>query len=912
MPDSAERKNVLSLSRLGALPAADTLILTVNNRLARRLTLELAAELRASRQVSELPRILPLSAWLVDAAQALTFLDAGQLPRYRLDSFATQLLWTQTIRDEEADRLLLDTSQAARLAIDADTLMDEWALAVPSSAQTDEFDSFSRWRARYRQRLHALDAEDANSGYATVLAATEAGQLPIPRHVALAGFSETSPRLRQLLAAFEDQGATLHWWQEDEAAMPRLQRYQAADRQQEWRAAAVWANQQLRARPEGRYAIVSTTLEAEAPYARRVLAQTLAAGPGHEALAFNVAVGRELAQWPAARAALAWLGALAVMQAEGAAPVATLGAALLAGHCAGDPSESGNRAALDARWRRQDAVRLDDDAWRHALAACPALATAWTNAARALENGPPKTTSDGWGPRLRMALSALGFPGDRPHDSTAFQVISAFSDLLDRYASLAPAAGSLDAVQATRLLEQLTLATAFQPQRDPGARLDVLGLLEAEGGRWDGLWILGLTDDVLPASPKPNPLLPLAVLRHAGTPRATPEREHLWAQAMLEAMYRCAPELIASHAAQEGERELRASPLIAHFAEASWSPPETEGTESSPAASPQAQFDLDGAIPATHASPLLPQEALPDNRGPILQDGAVTRGGLDVLDTQARNPQWAFVRHRLGARELGAYADLTSVNARGQFLHKALEHIWGELSSQDALHEAMGDGRLSEVLDDAIEKAAKSELGLYPHALRTLECDRAAVVLAAWLDAEAQRLPFVVERLEETLEWHHGALALKVRLDRMDRLADGLGVIVDYKTGSTAPKPESDWSRVRPINLQLPFYASVLAEENPDAAIAGLMLAQIHARRISAHGLADTDIGMAGIVAAADSSAFDGRNWQQILHTWGEAIRLLATEYGEGWAANAVLRADDLKYCDALPFLRLALDEDEL
>ena len=52
----------LSLPDIGGLPAAGTLVLTVNNRLARRLTLELAGLLRAERQVSELPRIVPLSA----------------------------------------------------------------------------------------------------------------------------------------------------------------------------------------------------------------------------------------------------------------------------------------------------------------------------------------------------------------------------------------------------------------------------------------------------------------------------------------------------------------------------------------------------------------------------------------------------------------------------------------------------------------------------------------------------------------------------------------------------------------------------------------------------------------------------------------------------------------------------------
>ena len=55
----------LSLPDIGGLPAAGTLVLTVNNRLARRLTLELAGLLRAERQVSELPRIVPCPpGWL--------------------------------------------------------------------------------------------------------------------------------------------------------------------------------------------------------------------------------------------------------------------------------------------------------------------------------------------------------------------------------------------------------------------------------------------------------------------------------------------------------------------------------------------------------------------------------------------------------------------------------------------------------------------------------------------------------------------------------------------------------------------------------------------------------------------------------------------------------------------------------
>ncbi|MCJ9712251.1 hypothetical protein LWS69_24770, partial [Bordetella hinzii] len=125
-------------TRLADLPCAGTLVLTVNNRLSRRLTLELAARLRADRQVSELPRILPLSAWLASAADELSFAADAELPAFRLGGFAAQLVWREAILREEAERELLDIDQAARLAMDADMLCDEWRLQIPEAAQTEE------------------------------------------------------------------------------------------------------------------------------------------------------------------------------------------------------------------------------------------------------------------------------------------------------------------------------------------------------------------------------------------------------------------------------------------------------------------------------------------------------------------------------------------------------------------------------------------------------------------------------------------------------------------------------------------------------------------------------------------------------------------------------------------------------
>ena len=251
----AESRSLITLEQAGQLPAAQTLLLTVNNRLARRLTLDLAGQLRRERQVSELPRVLPLAAWLVEAAADLAFVADVDLPAHRLDTFAAQMVWVDAISAEEGDRVLLDTAQAAALAMDADTLMDEWALQVPSGADTDEYRGFARWRQSYRERLRSIDAEDANQGYARVLAALQQSDVAAPRYLVLAGFTDVSPRFAALLNAFQEGGSELTWLRDVEADVALPTRYCADDGGGEWRAAAAWAAPRLDAHPSGRLAI---------------------------------------------------------------------------------------------------------------------------------------------------------------------------------------------------------------------------------------------------------------------------------------------------------------------------------------------------------------------------------------------------------------------------------------------------------------------------------------------------------------------------------------------------------------------------------------------------------------------------------------------------------------------------------
>jgi probable DNA repair protein len=876
-----------SLESIADLAPEQTLVLTVNNRLARRILGELSASLNAARQVMAVPDIMPLSAWLRQAGDQLSFLSQAPMASRTIDAFGAQYLWQRVISDLESDHVLLDVAQAARLAADADRLLDDWRVNVPPDYHTADYERFRNWRRAYRDLLSEMDMEDANLAYERVLHAFEAGMLVVPfRTLALAGFNELSPRFSALVEALRAQGVRVLNLVSEHTQATQRRRIMASDPDDEWRQAAQWAARQLRQKPDGRYAIVAAQLESDAALAHRNLRSTLATSDGLASMPYNIAVARPLEQWPLVRGALAWLSVLCGYAQRKSLRTADLGPALLAGPCVGGHGDAAGLATMDALWRKRATVSVSAAEFSRQLGRyAPTFASAWANCQQELDAAAGAASAEIWAARFKTWLRTLGFPGQLHLDSHAFQVMEAFAGLLDRLAAQTPVVGQLRFSAAVSLLGRLARDTTFQPQRDPSARLDVLGFLEAEGGRWDAIWVLGLTDDVLPAAARPNPLIPLAALRLANAPRATPERELHWARTMYASLLTCAPDVWLSHAEYEGERELRPSPCIVDVALMH----EEEG--------------INVGQSVGRASAL---ELIVDDQGPPLAAGVATRGGIGVIDTQARNPLWAFVKYRLGASELTDYAELADQNARGVFLHRAIELVWRLLPDQSALQALHDSGGTLALVDEAVRQAADECLQDYGATLRALEVERAMAVLQAWLQLELQRAPFRVRDVEQSYDWSHGPLQLSLRLDRIDELDDGRLAVIDYKSGNGNIDPRSNWMRSRPVGLQLPFYAAVLAGERPG--VGALILAKLHARNIEVKGLADEDVGLPGLASLAHWPAFVDYSWDRLMAEWRSTIEDLAREYASGVARNQSLRPDDIQYCDVSPFLRLTED----
>lgn len=866
----------VSLGDVSRLNPASTLILSVNNRHARRILAELSASLGAEQKVMAVPDIMPLGAWLAQAADHLSFLANHDLASHTADSFGAQYLWRRVISDVESDDALLDTAQAARLASEADRLMDDWRITVEPDEETADHQRFLAWRARYRELLSARDVEDSNLAYERVCQAVSRGDIDLPvQNIVLAGFNDLSPRLAELLRAMQDQGAALFMLDHSGPPARQVQRISVSDTHAEWKLAAQWACDQLRQNPEGHYAIVAPNLESNVPLAHRVLQQAL----GSDGFAFNIAVGRPLSEWPLVRAALAWLRVVARCNQGRRSNVSDLGQALLAGGCVAHAEEASRRALLDARWRRRAVIELSPVQFSEALTEhVPLLGAAWQDCMVIAGEYTGVQSPVQWAAHLRRVLQALGFPGDTTLDSHAYQTLEAFDQLIDRLGQQSPITGELEFAAVVGLLSRLANELVFQPQRDSRSRLDVLGFLESEGGRWDGVWVLGLTDEVLPASPQPNPLIPLAAQRRTNAPRATPERELQWAHSIYGSLLTCAPQVWLSHPQRDGERELRASPCITELAE-------------------------HRVEPSQDLQPAWPLEHVVDDQGPPVGTADPAKGGIALIDAQARNPLWAFARFRLGAAAMPDYATLADQSVRGQFLHRAMELLWRLFSGQGSLRQLVQEGRASVLVEQVTAQAADEWLVDFGPVLRQLELARAHDIIMRWLELELQRDPFEIEAIEKRELWTHAGLQLSVRLDRVDRLADGRLAVIDYKSGAGTVDPRRSWMRDRPIDLQLPFYAAVLTENVPG--VAALVLAQLHARTTDTTGISDGDLGLSGVVHFTSWEAFENMSWDQVLTGWKQTIQGMADEFSQGHAANHFVDRNDLRYCDVLPFLRL-------
>lgn len=437
-------------------------------------------------------------------------------------------------------------------------------------------------------------------------------------------------------------------------------------------------------------------------------------------------------------------------------PLAALGLA---------PGECRRRArGLELKLRRERAAASDETA-TDALAASLEAALA-----------PLAALHRARGASLGAWLQALIAAGeqvaasDREPGAARLWAGDAGEALADVLADLADAAAEATPVAAAdfpTVLEELLADRVVRPRYGRDPRLQIWGPLEARLQSADRLILGGLNEGSWPPEAPASPWMSRPMMRAFGLP--LPERRiGLSAHDFVQAA--CAREVWLTRALRVAGAPTVASRWLLRL-DALLAGPLAEAM----AAAGRRWLDWQEAL--DRAERLSPQP-MPEPRPPL----AARPRDLPVTDieTWVRDPYALYAKRILGLAALAPLARELDAADYGRFIHQALDDFVRETPGplgNDALDRllACGRRRLGNLADEA--------------AVRTFWWPRFERIARWFLAAERQRRADVVRSATEVsgaivLETMTAPFTVRARADRIDVLADGSLVIIDYKTGA--------------------------------------------------------------------------------------------------------------------------------
>lgn len=879
-------------------------------RLARSLKMAQNRVQRDKERMQWQPvEAVTLGQWLSDVLDIALLngdIDANQAPRGALSLLQERVLWELAIDSALGNdnmQALFDKVGMASAAQEANRLLIEWNIRLGGGEQTEETRQFMIWRESFNKLCKQSGWLDALSYLNWQIACLQAGAGQLPPQINLAGFDRISPQAQRLLDVLSARGVVVERHmtglpQASSAAHVRL-----TDRDAECRAAVAWAQQQLQQNPSAKLAIVVPELGALRHRLAALLDDVLHPASVTPLLAesprcYDFSLGLPLSAQPVIATALSLLHLVShrnVQQAD-------FTALLHQPYWSASLSEADARARLDARmreWlpltfsqRRLMRFILKNTEGEHSLSLLK-LVDDMQALLAAFGIQPNKQPPSAWALAFKAMLQAASWPGERSLSSHEYQAQQAFDKALQSLGELDGLLGQLDSSHALHRLNQLCREQIFQPEAQDDLPLQVMGMLEVAGAPLDAIWVMGMNDHVWPPPPRPNPLLPAAIQRAAGTPNADSAVQAEFAAAIHHRLMHSARQVVFSSAVKEGDRQLRASPLLSDVAEV---------IDAIPLAATLAE-----KLAANAAKNLSFED---DRQAPPVASGEHIAGGTGLLKAQAICPAWAFYQYRLWARALKQPVNGLEASERGTLVHGVLEHFWQDrgLAELQAMSSQVIHDLVLQAADNALaDFSAQRDEPLAP-AFVALERERLTKLVMAWLvEVELNRpQSFYVTAREQEQTLTIEGVEIRLVVDRIDMLEDGRLVLMDYKTGLKTDY--TNWADSRITEPQLPIYAAFALSNNEVAAVC---FARV---RVEEHGFS-------GIAADADvvqgAKVLDekkGReifpqeqfpDWRSLLIHWKTSIEAIVRELKAGEAAVCFSDEKQLTYCEVLPLLRL-------
>lgn len=906
----------------------DTLVVCATSRLAQALQQQQARAMVLAGRAQWTPlQALTFDQWLERIQIEINLQGLSEAPALLalpMDSVQERLLWERIIREdlEERSEFLFDVAALAKTAIEAHHLSIVWGVKAKAHQLTEESRRFAGWQRRFLTECQERSWIDKHSLQQALLdaLATCFDRLNWPRRVAFAGHTRLNPAERRLQSLLQSRGIELVDW----PAAPQLRALAAApaadtaaksvsypDANAEALAAAMWVQDRWRANPQARLAIVVPDLS----LSRHLLEDTLddvlmpaAICPSQSEAArpYNISLGMPLSHKPLVHVALTFLQCLVDAEKLSQATVSSL---LRSPYWSDAQHESAARALLEGAMRerlppsasfehfRQDLKRQATASNGHHRQA-PKVLHHLEQMAQALPGLQAARLPSHWAKELPSVLRGGGWLFQRKLSSHEFQAKEALLDTIEQLARLDEWMGPVPYGTIVSQLRRACADRTFQVQTQGQPRLQVLGVLESSGLSFDGVWVMGMVDTAWPPAARPNALLPSELQRQAQSPNAGAAVQLEFAQALQAHWMHCTPELIFSWPRQQGDAQLSPSPLIPATADQ-----DHLGCPTSPHWSLQAANGAQACL----------APALDDSMAPPVAAGERVRGGTWMLRAQAICPAWAFFQYRLGAQRLEQPTEGLDARKRGTFLHDALELFWKDVKTSkqlNALKHSECEYRVGMAVDQVLT-AYNDDPGntaLKPR-FAALERARLMRLITGWLELERSRAhEFEVVHTEKECALEIEGLPVKMYIDRIDQLADGSTLVIDYKTGANIDT--KNWASDRLTEPQLPIYASIA---RPDVGpVHGVVFAKVLMNGPGWAGLSKQDKLLPKVKGLDSTSARKQfpkdrfAHWDSVLEHWNQRIRAIAVEVKEGQAGVRFSDIKALDYCDVRALLRLA------
>lgn len=864
------------------LNVSRTLVLTPNKRLSRliRDQYNLFRSEDSSSKAWPTIQCLSLQGWWQQLWQRQLLLDTGMEPMLVMTGTQELLLWQQVIKEHEQTPVLLSSNATARLAMQAWRLSQEWSLDLSQETDSDILLAwFDAFKLRCEQQNLVTSVEIPR-----LLASNLVGE-DLPAELVLYGFDDRTPQLKLWLQQLSQLGVSINQF-ELTGVDTQPQRFEFINQEQEIASAALWAREQILQNEQARITIVVPQLAQMRDQVERIFnqvfePQVLLPNNSRHATGFNMSAGQLLSQLPLVDAALGilrcnmrWLDMALVAKLLNSPFVGTL-------------PELNERALLELELRSDDyqislqKLKITLGEQSDELRRCPDMYQRVNDFQQLQKQTTKPRLPSAWVELFSEQLLTMGWPGQRHLDTLEFQQLQAWREALDSFAALdAIVEQGIGFTDALSYLQSVLAQVSFQAQTRTSP-VQILGVLEAAGLPFDRLWFMNLDDETWPPPANPNPLLPIELQVRHQLPQSSAERELAYASQLTKRLTSSANHVVFSHARLQDDKVLAHSPLINHVT--------------------ASDFTLTPEPSAAHMQ-LKTQdiEASLDNVGPQVVEVSEIKGGSQLLKDQAACPFRAFARHRLHARDTIESEFGLQAHERGNLVHLVMEIIWRRLKNQQTLLE-LSESDLEALITHAIDDALVSikNKRFVGQRFLQIEAERLKQQVRAWLELEKQRQPFTVIFNEGRRTVKLGKLPIGIRYDRVDKLADGRLLVLDYKTSKQNIK---SWTGARPDEPQVPLYA--IANEKR---VTGVAFGQIAAEEIAFKGIAEEADSVPGLAEPDMLFKLDlPDQWPEILEHWRDTLMRLGREFMAGSAAvNPKVPGVTCRYCELKALCRI-------